>query len=320
MNIETKKIVAVDMSRDSFVAYWEGCSRAKSYQNSKRGIEKFIREMKPQESTLVVVECTGGYEQGLCKLLWQHKIPLTKVNPGRVRHFCKAKGYLAKTDAIDARAIYEFGMALELTPQSPPPPEREALKQLVLRRAQLQKMHVTEQNHLKAPCIDREAGKSIKKSLAFIKREIKALDQKIVTALRALPDMQAVLNALYEEKGVGPGLLAVIAALLPEIGTLNRGAVAALVGVAPYNADSGKASGQRHIRGGRADIRSVLYMATLAAIRSNPTIKSYYARLVKAGKKKKIAIVAAMRKFIIHLNSVARMALMQDPKNSCLGA
>ena len=320
MNQETKKIASADVSKNDFVAYWEGCSRPTRYTNDIKGIEQFIKEMKPDGSELVVVECTGWYEKLLCDVLWRREVALAKVNPGRVRHFCKAKGYLAKTDPIDAKAIYEFGKAMELSPLAPPSPEREVLKQLVQRRAQLQRMHVTEQNHLKAPCIDKAAAESIKKIIGYIKAEIKAVEQKIKAAQLAVPDARALIKALIQEKGVGPVLVPVIVALLPEIGTLSRSTIAALVGVAPYNQDSGTASAQRHIRGGRADVRSVLYMATLTAIRSNPTIRDYYSGLVKRGKKKKISIVAAMRKFIIHLNSVARKALMQDSQNSWQGA
>jgi len=320
MNNQKKCIVSVDISKDDFVAYWEGCSKVSSFKNRVTGAEKFVSKIKPLNPDLVVMEHTGGYEGTLCEVLWKHSLPVARVSPSRVRHFCKAKGYLAKTDPIDTRAIHEYGMAMELEPESPPCAKREALKKLVLRRQQVKKMLTAEKNHIQAPGVDKESRKSIERIIKYMKKEEKKLDEKIASALQQLPENDSVLKALDEKKGVGPVVLAGFAALLPEIGTLNRATVAALVGVAPFNNDSGKASHRRHIKGGRAAFRCILYMGTVTAIRVNPTIKAYYRRLTKAGKKPKVAMVAAMRKYLLYLNSVAREALLADPQSSYTGA
>lgn len=312
METKEKCVVAVDVSKESFAVYWKGIGRARSYKSDSKGVEKLVADIGALNPTLVVLECTGGYEQGLCEELWRRSIALTKVNPGRVRHFCHAKGYLAKTDPIDAKAIYEFGIAMELVPQDPPSPALQKVKQLFLRRQQLMQMSIIEKNHLKAPCADKAATTSIKRALKFISQEIKALDTQIASALKDTPEVQYKMHALKQQKGVGPVLLAALLVLLPELGTLNRNTVAALVGVAPFNNDSGNGSNKRSIRGGRCNLRTVLYMATLAAIRTNGTIKTFYRNLVKRGTKKMVAVVACMRKFVIYLNSVARQALLED--------
>jgi len=316
METKEKCIVAIDVSKGSFATYWKGIGRAKNYSSDGKSIKKLAADIEVLKPTLVVLECTGGYEQELCEELWGRAIPLAKVNPGRVRHFCRAKGYLAKTDPIDAKAIYEFGIAMELVPQNPPSPALQRVKQLFLRRQQLMQMSIAEKNHLKAPCADKAAKASIKRVLKFISKEIKALDTQIAAALQKTPEVQSKMHALKQQKGVGPVLLAALLVLLPELGTLNRNTVAALVGVAPFNHDSGTDSRKRSIRGGRCNLRTVLYMATLAAIRTNGTIKALYRRLVIRGTKRMVAVVACMRKFIIYLNTVARQALLADSSSA----
>lgn len=320
MEIKEKCIVAVDVSKASFAVYWKGIGGARNYNNDAKGIIKLAAQIQAFKPTLVVLECTGGYEQDLCDELWKRLIPVCKVNPGRVRHFCRAKGYLAKTDPIDAKALYEFGMAMELKPQDQPSPELQAIKKLFLRRQQLMQIIITERNHLQAPGLDKAAKTSIKRILGSLNQELHRLDAQIAAALKELPGIQSKMHALKQQKGVGPVLLAALLALVPELGTLNRRAVAALIGVAPFNKDSGAASRKRSIKGGRCAVRSVLYMATLAAIRTNGTIKALYRRLVKRGTIKMVAVVACMRKFIIYLNSIARQALLHDQSSAWQGA
>jgi transposase len=252
--------------------------------------------------------------------LWKESIALTKVNPGRVKHFRAAIGYHAKTDPIDAKAIYEFGMSLDLTPQEAPSKEITEVKQLFLRRQQLNQISVAEQNHLKAPTADKAAKSSIKRIISFLRKESKALEKEIATKLGQIPEIKTKLAVLKKEKGVGPVLLSAILTLLPELGTLNRATVAALVGVAPFNNDSGDATKKRSIKGGRHVLRTVLYMATLSVIRNNGTIKAFYRGLLQRGKLKKVAITACMRKFLIRLNTLAREALLSDPASTEQGA
>jgi transposase len=313
-------LVSVDVSKDVLAGYWRDINKARMYENSTEGIAKLVLDIAEVKPSLVVLECTGGYEQALAEALWLHSIPLTKVNPGRVRHFCLAKGYLAKTDPIDAKAIYEFGLAMELTPQKPPSPGLKAVKQLFLRRKQLKDMIVMEKNHLRAPCTDTVVQSSIRKILQSLQKEVAALDKKIAKDLRTVPEIKSKLAVLEKEKGVGPTVLAALLVLLPELGTLNRRTIASLAGVAPFNHDSGLAEGKRCIKGGRCNLRSILYMATLAAIRTNGTIKGFYLRLVQRGKPKMVAVTACIRKFLIHLNSLAREALLSDSLNAWQGS
>lgn len=313
---ERKIIVAVDVSKGSLAVYHNDSGRAKNCPNNAKGIRSLMSKINSLEPDLVLVECTGGYEHALCKACWENSTPVAKINPRRVRSFCKSKGYLAKTDPIDAKAIYEFGMVMDIASQSPPSEELVAVKQLFLRRQQLQLLIVTEKNHLKAPCIDKAATASIKKILKSLQREVALLNKKIAQHISEVPEMKAKLNALAGEKGVGPVFLTALLVLIPELGTLNRREVAALVGVAPYNKDSGKSSGKRCIKGGRAELRTVLYMATLTAIRCNGTIKEHYKHLTKRGKPNMVALTACMRKFIVHLNTVAKDALLEDPDSA----
>ena len=320
MKNKEKNIVSIDVSKDYLTTYWNGIGRAKNFGNDVKGIRSLMQQMAQLKPTLVVLECTGGYEHRVCEELWRRTIAVVKVNPGRVRHFCQAKGYLAKTDPIDAKAIYEFGMAMDLTPQAPPSKELQALKQLFIRRQQIMQLIITEKNHFKAPCADKVAKSSVKKLISILQKELKAFDSNIATQLRSVPEIKTRLEALQDESCVGPMLLAALLILLPEIGTLNRQTVAALAGLAPYNVDSGNGSRKRRIKGGRAAFRTVLYMATLAAIRHNGTIKAFCRNLLKKGKLKMVAITACMRKFLIHLNSVARLALLNDSQSSFQGA
>lgn len=319
MEAREKKIVAIDVSKDTLVVYWQGMNKARSFAYNKSSLEKLSRKLREFQPDCILLECTGGYEQVACDVFWKNSLPVAKVNPGRVRHFCKASGYLAKTDPVDALAIYEFGMAMEISPQIPPSKELKAIKQLFLRRQQLKQMAAKEKCHLKAPCIDASTRTSIKKVLKILNKEVVLLDKQISEKLASVPEFQKKRAALLREKGVGPVLLSGLLLLLPELGELNRREIAALVGVAPYNNDSGSAQGKRSIKGGRANLRSILYMATLCAIRRNSTIALYYQNLLKRGKLKKVALVAAMRKFLIHLNSVARNAILSDARSQYCG-
>jgi transposase len=309
MTIKEKRIVAIDVSKNSLVVYWAGLSIAKSYSNNSEGISKLLSQIKGLNVDLVVLESTGGYENGVCEQLWANNIPLSIVNPGRVRHFCLACGYLAKTDPIDAKAIYSFGMTMELEARNQPTKELAKLKKLFLRRQQLKLMISKEKNHLSAPTADKATKSSITKHIKFMDKEVKTIDNSIADEIEKVPEIKIKANALRSQKCVGTVLTAALITLLPEIGTLNRQVIGALVGIAPYNKDSGQSERKRSIKGGRSDLRSVLYMATLSAIRSNITIKTFYRHLVSKGKNKMVALVACMRKFLIYLNTVVRKAI-----------
>lgn len=310
MQTQEKRIVAIDVSKSTLVAFWPGLSKARSFSNSPSGIKKLIEQIERIQPDITVLENTGGYELGMCDQLWANNIALSRVNPGRIRHFCLASGYLAKTDPIDAKAIYEYAMVMEIKAEKAPTTELRSMRQLFLRRQQLKRNIAKEKNHLSAPGTDKATRSSIKRHIKYLDKEVKAIDCLVKKQINSVPEVKLVADTLHNEKFVGPVLTAALITLLPEIGTLNRRTVAALIGIAPYNKDSGQSERKRCIKGGRGDLRSVLYMATLSAIRRNGSIREYFRRLLARGKHKMVALVACMRKFLIHLNTVVRKAMM----------
>lgn len=262
----------------------------------------FVAKTQP---ALVVMEATGGMESPVAAALATVGVRVAIVNPRQVRDFAKALGKLAKTDAIDAAVLAHFAEAIR--PQARPLPDAQTqeLEALVMRRRQLTEMLVAEQCRRSAT-----RSKSMKKSLElhidWLKKQLKDVDKDITKAVRDSAIWNEKAELLQSVPGVGRVLSSTVIATLPELGTLNRKEIAALVGVAPFNRDSGNQKGKRCIWGGRAPVRAVLYMAALVATKHNPTIKAFYQRLLIAGKLKKVAIVACMRKLLIILNSMLR--------------
>lgn len=242
------------------------------------------------------------------------ELPVVVVNPRQVRSFAKALGKLAKTDAIDALVIARFAQAVKPELRPLQDDQNMAFKALVLRRRQLIEMLVSEQNRLKIS--HRRVQPSIQKSIDWLKQQIVKLDDDISTTLRSSSLWREKDDLLSSLKGVGPVLSSSLICMLPELGTLNRKQISALVGVCPYNRDSGSFRGRRRISGGRSEVRSVLYMATLAAIRHNHVIKDMYDRLRKAGKVAKVAIVACMRKLLTILNAMVKTNQKWDPNRT----
>jgi transposase len=263
----------------------------------------FIGFLGPQRPTLVVLEATGGYERPWVEALQRAQIPVHIANPRHVRHFCRATGQLAKTDRLDAMRIAHYAQAIKPTPQPPRTPANEKLRGWVTRREQLVTL-ITEERQRIHQTDDPELRASIQTVLDALHQELKKVEGTLKTALTT--DFSAQHACLCREAGVGPTLSSTLLAFCPELGTLNRKQVAALVGVAPLNQDSGHHRGARHVWAGRAPIRRVLYMATLSAVRCQPVLKTFYQRLLAAGKAKKVALVACMRKFLIFLNAKFR--------------
>jgi len=307
----SKKIYGIDISSKNLdVATNIAKSKTLSYKNTLSGIKKLVDKLVKESVDLVVVESTGGFEMLLVEKLWEFQIPVSIVNPKKTAHFSKSLGYNAKTDKVDAKmlALYGERMSPETTPQ--PLPEVVKLRKLQRRRTQLNEMLVMEKNHLISPITDKYTKSSIKKMITKIEQQIKEMDVLIKQVISSSDELKKKAEVLKPIKGVGPVLLSMLLSCLPELGTLNRKKIAALVGLAPYNRDSGAFSGKRSISGGRKDIRSVLYMACLSAIRRNQQIKEFYIRLVKAGKLKMVALVASMRKFITIINAKVRDHLL----------
>jgi transposase len=257
--------------------------------------------MKP---TMVVLEATGGLEVTLVAALAQAKLPVVVVNPRQVRDFAKATGKLAKTDAIDAAVIAHFGDAVR--PEIRPVKDEQAqeLAALLARRRQLVDMLTAEKNRLSTA--SKRVRNDIQAHIAWLEKRLKEVDTDLAESIKEIPAWRHRDEILRSTPGVGPVLSVTLLAGLPELGSLNRREVAHLVGVAPLNRDSGQHKGKRSVWGGRDEVRCVLYMSTLSAVRCNPVIRAFYNRLIGAGKKQKVAITACMRKLLVILNTMVK--------------
>jgi len=253
----------------------------------------------------VVCEATGGYERRVVAALQQAQIPVSVVNPRHARDFARAQGRLAKTDRLDAHMLAQFGQRLQPPPTPPRSAVQQQLAELVARRTQLRGLHRAEHNrleHLQHPAVRRQ----LRAHLRSLERQIDQVDQWLDKLTHTTSELHKKVQCLRAVRGVGPITAITLLATVPELGTLNRRQVAALVGVAPLNRDSGLRRGHRLIAGGRAAARAALYMAALVAAFSNPRFKVFYQRLIAAGKAPKVALVAVMRKLIILLNQLLK--------------
>ena len=264
-------------------------------------LAKRLRELAPQ---LVVLEATGGLELPLAYELAACDVPVSVVNPRKARDFARSVGQLAKTDALDARTLARFAEAT--TPEARPLPDdaTRELRAMVARRRQISEMLTQERNRLRTATA--QVRPHLESHILWLQHSMDELDKEMAQWLASRPDWQAKDDLLRSTPGVGPVLSSTLLAELPELGELHRGQIAALVGVAPFNRDSGSLRGKRSVWGGRRQVRTPLYMATLVATRHNPAIKQFYSRLCHAGKPKKVALTACMRKLVIILNSMLK--------------
>jgi transposase len=277
-----------------------------SATNDEEGITQVVKRLKSLRPRLVVLEATGGMETALVGAAATARLPVVVVNPRQVRDFAKSVGALAKTDAIDARVLARFAEAVR--PEVRPLKDKEAsqFSALIARRRQLVEMLTAEKNRLAtAP---QAIHPSIEEHIEWLEQRLEDINGKLKKAIKKSPVWRAKDQLLRTVPGVGSVFSATLVAGLPELGALNRKRIAALVGVAPFNRDSGKYRGRRCIWGGRGSIRAVLYMATLAATRFNPVIRAFYLRLCAAGKEKKVALTACMRKLLTILNAMVKTA------------
>lgn len=290
---KTKLDVAIGQDGE----YWQA-------NNDAVGIGKIVERLQAIQPALIVVESTGGLETALITELYGVGLPFALVHPARVRDFARSIGLLAKTDKLDARLLARFGEAIKPPVSRLPGEAEQYLNALMLRRRQLLDILVDEKNHLVSTRLSLRA--LVEEHITWLQEEVAELDQQIDDQIRQIPHFKEKEAILRSAKGVGPVLCAKLLSGLPELGQLNRKKIAALVGVAPFNDDSGYRRGKRRTKGGREDVREVLYMATVAAARSNPLIKPFYLHLLKQGKLKKVALVACMRKFLTILNAMLR--------------
>jgi transposase len=311
MSEATALVVGIDVAKDTLEV---ATSSGEHWQvdNDPQGQESLRDRLAGLGAGLIVLEATGGYEVALVAVLAHVGLPAVVVNPRQVRQFARSFGRLAKTDAIDAGVLVQFGV--HVAPQVRPLPDAQTqqLEALLTRRRQLLGMIQAERNRLLLAA--GPVRTDLKQHIAFLVRRLKDIDRELEERLRASPLWREREKLLKAVPGVGRQLLLTLCASLPELGRVPARQLAALVGVAPYNCDSGKQRGQRHCWGGRADVRQVLYMATLAATRFNPVIRPQYARLVAAGKPHKVALVACMRRLLVVLNAMVRDGTPWNPQ------
>jgi transposase len=272
--------------------------------NDADGVVTLVERLQALHPTLIVLEATGGLERIATAALATAGLPVVIVNPRQARDFARATGQLAKTDALDARALAHFADVIRPTPRPLPDTQTQELRALLSRRQQLIGMRTAEQNRLVGT--SERLTQDIEAHIAWLNARIATLDADLETLLRASPLWRENDDLLQRAPGIGPVCARTLLLELPELGTLNRQQIAALVGVAPLNCDSGTLRGRRTIWGGRAHVRTVLYMGTLVATRYNPRIKAFYERLLAAGKGKKVALTACMHKFLTILNAMLK--------------
>lgn len=313
-----KSYVGVDVSKARLdVARLPG-GQVVQVSNDEDGIAELLQWLGGPV-TLVVLEATGGYEACAAGLLAAEGVPVAVVNPRHARSFAKSIGRLAKTDAIDAEVLARFAEAVRPEPRPMPDAEAQALQALSARRRQLVELVTAEKNRYKMA--NEKVRSSIEALLDHLRDQLRNVNKDIAQTIRESPVWREKDNLLQAVSGVGPVLSSTLIAHLPELGLLNRKKVAALVGVAPLNRDSGTLRGRRGTWGGRAVVRRALYMGALVATRYNPPLRTFYLRLLDAGKPKKVALTACMRKLLVWLNAIIRDGVARQfapvPQDSC---
>jgi transposase len=297
--------VGIDVAKDRLDVHIRPSGEAFTVARDGEGLAALMDRLKQIAPTLVVLEATGGFEVTVAAAVGSAGLPLAVVNPRQIRDFARATGKLAKTDALDAAAIAHFAQAVHPQPRPLPDAQAQELGELVARRRQVVEMMVAERNRGRQVQSAR-LRKRIDRHLATLQKELSEIESDLDQSIRGTPVWRENEDLLKSVPGVGNATARTLLADLPELGTLDRRQIAALVGVAPFNRDSGTWRGTRMIWGGRASVRATLYMATLVASRHNPVIAAFYRHLRNAGKPAKVALTACMRKLLIILNAILR--------------
>lgn len=301
-------VVGIDIAKQTFGAAIGIGGSIETFANDDEGHDAFATRLAGIAVDLIVMEATGGLERDVACTLQAAGLPVAVVNPRQARDFAKAMGYLAKTDRIDAKALAELALVLACHPERDlfirvlPTAEQQALQALMARRRQLVVMHVAEQQRLSVGHV--AARKSVAALIKAIRTQLDEVEAELATHIDT--HHADLARHLASVRGIGPATVATLIADVPELGHQSRREIRALIGVAPFNRDSGQMRGKRAIFGGRGQVRRSFYMAALASIRFNAVIKPFYDRLVAAGKPKKVAIVACMRKLLTILNAMVR--------------
>ncbi len=313
ISASTEVYVGIDVSKARLDVYIDPTGQTLSVDNTPAGIRSLLTTLKPLNVKLVLIEATGRYERRLAADLLDAAIPVTVVNPRQARDFAKSLGKLAKTDKIDAKVLAQFARLGHHRLAEKTPENLALLDQRVTRRRQVVQMLATEKTRLEQ-LDDKLAIRTVKRVMRVLDQQREDLDRDIARMIESDDDWRNKAQILDSAPGVGSDTANQLVADLPELGKLNRQEIAALVGVAPMNCDSGSMRGQRHIRGGRADVRTTLYMAAYNAMRCNPTIKAFADRLKKAGKPFKVVATACMRKLLIILNVMVKTNQHWNPE------
>jgi transposase len=304
-NLEVPQFVGIDVAQKSLDVHLlpADCHHAVEY--SPAGLEALLALLRNRLVARVVLEATGGVETTAAAALAAAGLPVVVVNPRQTRDFARALGLLAKTDRLDAFGLARFAEAVKPPVRPLPSPEQRILAELLDRRRQLIEMRTAEQNRL-ARVEGDETRRSLRNHLAWLQRQVKDLDRRIRLMVRASDVWRARDDLLQSVPGIGPLTSSLLVAEVPELGQANRKEIASLIGVAPFNRDSGTMRGRRMVWGGRRHVRCALYMAALTATRFNPVIRAFYARLRGLGKPVKVALTACMRKLLTILNAIIR--------------
>jgi len=304
MTTSSGKFVGIDVAKDKLDIAVLGETKASQVGNDEVGITKLIKKMKALKPALIVVEATGGYQRAVALGLYEAGLPVAVVNPVRVRQYARASGLLAKTDKLDAFNLAEFGKQMKPRKFEAKSESERHVSALLVRRRQLEEMLKAEKSRLRTVPVAMRS--SVERMIEMLKEEIKRLEKELDRFMKENADWREQEEILTSAKGVGRITATTLLAELPELGKLDRKKIAALVGLAPMNFDSGKKRGYRKTKGGRMEVRNVLYMSTLVATRYNPLIKVQYQELQRRGKVKKVALTACMRKFLTILNAMMR--------------
>jgi transposase len=304
-NIRNKeRHVGIDIGKDSLDIYIFELEKYWRTNNTLKDIKKLITQLNRYQLTRVLVEATGGYERKLVEACAEKGLPVVIVQPIKVRQFAKAQGIIAKTDKIDARLIAQFGVVMQPEVRALPSKKVRLVKDLLARKRQLNEMRTQELNRL------HKAAKvllpSHRRMIKLLEKDIVWINEQLNKEVSAITQWQRTYDVVSSVPGVGDGIAYTLLGELPELGTLSNRQIAALSGLAPFNRDSGYMKGRRRIKGGRAPIRTVLYMGMLCAIQHNPVMRHFYDQLVARGKHKKLALTACMRKMITILNAMVR--------------
>lgn len=311
-------VIGIDVAKAELVIAVRPSGEMWTAANDEAGVRGLVKQLATRAPELIVLEATGGYERVCVAALAAAALPVVVVNPRQVRDFAKATGQLAKTDRIDAGVLALFAERIQPAVRILPDPAAQELDALLTRRRQLLEMRQAEANRLGMVTGRRQRAvrQSLKKHLAFLDRELAMTDSDLDGLIRQSPVWRERDDLLQSVPGIGPVVARTLLGALPELGRLNRRAIAKLVGVAPLNRDSGTWRGQRSTHGGRGPVRAVLYMGPLVATRHNAVIKAFYQRLLALGKPKKVALVACMRKLLTILNHMLRTGQSWTPRPS----